>query len=155
MGKTSTKNTLPIKALSYLLIYLFCFLGLQVQHMEVPRLWIEPKLQLPTYTTASAMGDPSCDCEPRHSSRQCQILNPLSEARDQTHILMDPSRVHYCWAMRGTPRRSFRVNGEIKSFNRQAKAKRIQLHQTTFPTNAKGMSLGWKEKERQLETRKL
>ena len=27
------------------------------------------------------------------SSRQCRILNPLSEARDGTHILVDPSRV--------------------------------------------------------------
>ena len=29
-----------------------------------------------------------------HSSRQCWILNPLSEARDQTSILTDTSRVH-------------------------------------------------------------
>ena len=28
-----------------------------------------------------------------HSSRQCQILNPLGEARDQTCILMDTSQV--------------------------------------------------------------
>ena len=28
-----------------------------------------------------------------HGSQQFQILNPLSEARDSTHILMDPSRV--------------------------------------------------------------
>ena len=29
-----------------------------------------------------------------HNSRQCQILNPLREARDQTHILVDTSWVH-------------------------------------------------------------
>ena len=29
-----------------------------------------------------------------HSSQQHWILNPLSKARDQTHVLMDPSRVH-------------------------------------------------------------
>ena len=29
-----------------------------------------------------------------HSSGQCWILNPLSEARDETHILMDTNRVH-------------------------------------------------------------
>ena len=35
--------------------------------------------------------------------RQCQILNPLREARDQTHVLMDTRWVHYCWATIGTP----------------------------------------------------
>ena len=30
----------------------------------------------------------------QHSSQQPGILNPLSEARDETRILMDPSRVH-------------------------------------------------------------
>ena len=29
----------------------------------------------------------------RHSSRQRRTLNPLSKARDQTHVLMDTSRV--------------------------------------------------------------
>ena len=38
-----------------------------------------------------------------HSSQQSQIFNPLSKARDQTHILMDTSRIHYHWAMTGTP----------------------------------------------------
>ena len=33
------------------------------------------------------------NCNLCHSSRQCQILNPLSEARDQTFILMDTSQV--------------------------------------------------------------
>ena len=36
------------------------------------------------YTPAIATWDPSCIYNPHHSSRQCQILNPLSEARDQT-----------------------------------------------------------------------
>ena len=35
-----------------------------------------------------------------HSSRQ--ILNPLSETRDQTRILMDTSQIHFCWAATGT-----------------------------------------------------
>ena len=38
----------------------------------------------------------------------------------------------------------FRFDGEIKSFPRQAKVKRIQHHQTSFKTNAKGISLGRK-----------
>ena len=32
-----------------------------------------------------------------------QILNPLSEARDRTPILMDASEVCYCWVTIGTP----------------------------------------------------
>ena len=35
------------------------FLGLQVQHMEVPRLGVELELQLQTYFTATATPDPS------------------------------------------------------------------------------------------------
>ena len=38
-----------------------------------------------------------------YSSQQRQILNPLSEAKDRTCILMVTSRIHYCWAMTGTP----------------------------------------------------
>ena len=45
------------------------------------------------YHTATATPDPCPICELHHSSRQCQIPNPLSETRDWTHILMDASRV--------------------------------------------------------------
>ena len=38
-----------------------------------------------------------------HSSWQCRILSPLSEARDRTHNLMVPSWVHFCCATLGTP----------------------------------------------------
>ena len=40
---------------------------------------------------------------PNLSSRQRQILNPLSEARDWTWNLMVPSWIHFCWATTGTP----------------------------------------------------
>ena len=39
-----------------------------------------------------------------HSSEQCWILNPLSEARDQTRTLMVASRICFCCATMGTPR---------------------------------------------------
>ena len=39
------------------------------------------------YATAMAMHDPSHICDLCHSLQQCQILNPLSEARDQTLTL--------------------------------------------------------------------
>ena len=64
--------------------------------MEVP-LGVRWKLQLLAYVTASAtQQDPSFTSDLHHSSRQYRILNLLSEAQDQTHILMDSSRVCYC-----------------------------------------------------------
>ena len=56
--------------------------------MEVPRLGVESELQLPAYPTATATPDRSCIFDLHHRSLQRQILNPLSEARDQTHVLM-------------------------------------------------------------------
>ena len=61
--------------------------------MEVPRLGIESELQLAVYTTATATPDPSHICDPCLSLRKLQILNPLSEARDQTRILMETSQI--------------------------------------------------------------
>ena len=73
----------------------FLSLGPHPGPMEVPRLGVESKLQLPAYATATAMRDPSCICDLHHSSWQCPILNLLREARDQTPILMDASYVRY------------------------------------------------------------
>ena len=50
-----------------------------------------------------ATWDPSRIRNLRHSSWQHQILNPLSEARDQTHILMDTNWIHFLRATIGTP----------------------------------------------------
>ena len=88
---------------------LFVFLGPHPQHMEAPRLGVTLELFLPAYTTATATWDPSCVCDLHHSSQPCQILNPLSEAKDQTLNLMVPSWIHFPCAMTGTP------NGRILS----------------------------------------
>ena len=62
-----------------------------MQQMEVPRLEVELELQLLAYTTPTATQDPSLICNPHHSSWQRRILNSLSEARNQTPILIDTS----------------------------------------------------------------
>ena len=79
----------------YIYFFFFCFLGPHPQHMEIPRIEFKSELQLPTYTTATATRDPSLDCDLHHSSQPHRILNPLTEARDQTHILMDTSWFRY------------------------------------------------------------
>ena len=63
----------------------FIFLELYLYHMDVPKLGVESELQLLAYATATVMPDPSRICS-LHSS---WILNPLSEASDGTHILLD------------------------------------------------------------------
>jgi len=57
--------------------------------MEVPRLGVKLEMQLPAYTTATAMQDPRLICATCCTWWQCQVLNPLKKARDQTHILRD------------------------------------------------------------------
>ena len=74
--------------------FFFCFLGPHLQHMDIPRLGGKSELQLPAYTTATAMLDLSNICDLHHSSWQHQIPNPLSKDRDQTCILMDTRKVH-------------------------------------------------------------
>ena len=60
--------------------------------MEVPRLGVQLELKLPAYATATARRDPSHICDLYYGSQQRGILNPLSDAKDRTRILMDPGR---------------------------------------------------------------
>ena len=72
----------------------FCFKSPHPrQYMEVPRLGVLSELQLSTYATTTATRDLSCFWNLHHSSWQCQIQNPLSEARDRTQVLLDTSWV--------------------------------------------------------------
>ena len=76
-------------AFLFLSFFLFFFLWLYLQHMEVPGLGIESQLYLPAYATARATPDLSHIRDLCCSLQQCQVLNPLSEARDQICILLD------------------------------------------------------------------
>ena len=53
------------------------------------------------------MPDPSHVCDLLHSSQQCRILNPLSEAWDRTRVLMDTSQVLNHWVTMETPRKVY------------------------------------------------
>ena len=91
-------HTIPVTGISFKPYKLFvclpaCFLGPHLWHVEGPRLAVESGLQLPAYATATAMLGLSHICNLHRSSWQHWILNPLSEASDRTHILMDTSCV--------------------------------------------------------------
>ena len=92
---------------AWLLFFFFFsfFLGPNLQHLEVPRLGVEPELQLPAMATATAiaMPDPSNICNLYLQLTVMPIVKLLSEARDQTCILMDTIWVCYCWITMGTP----------------------------------------------------
>ena len=88
--------------------FFFCFWGLHLRHMEVPRLRVKSELQLLATATAMATWDLSHVYRLHHRSQQRWIVNPLNEARDWTYVLMDTMPVCYHWAMMGTPRNFFK-----------------------------------------------
>ena len=65
---------------SFLILFFNLFIFFCFRHMEVPRLGVKSELQL--LAPATAMQNLSLNCDLHHSSWQCQILNPLREARD-------------------------------------------------------------------------
>ena len=72
--------------------------------MEGPRLGVRLELQLPAYAAATATWDLSIICNLHHSLQQHQIPDPLIQARDRTHILMDTGWIHFHCDTRETPR---------------------------------------------------
>ena len=75
------------------------------------------------YTTATTTQDLSHVCDLHHSLHQRQIFNLLSEARDQTRILMDTSRVCYHWATMGASPKSKILNVAFKPLTPSMKEK--------------------------------
>ena len=63
----------------------------------------------------AVLTDLSHICDLHYSSKKCQILNPLSEARDWTCILTDTGWVRYHWATIETPRDFFFREGTTES----------------------------------------
>ena len=71
--------------------------------MDVPILGVKSEVQLLAYTTATAILDPSHVFDLYHNSWQLRILNPLSEVRDHTGILMVTSQISFRCTTVGTP----------------------------------------------------
>ena len=100
--------TAPIRPLSlgsflFFFFFAFCFLLFRAIPMAYRGSQARGHSCLLVYTTATAKQDPSCICNLYHSSRQCQILNPLSKARDGTCNLVVTSQIRFCYATMETP----------------------------------------------------
>ena len=119
--------------IGFYFIYFFIFLGPHPHHTEVSRLGVKSELQLPSYTTATAMPDPSRIRALHGSSWQHWILNALRKARDWTHVLMVTSGVCYHWAMMGTPLSCFnKEDGGSKILNNLSWESFVRLFQTSL-----------------------
>ena len=93
LNNKSTFVTPSTWAIPSVLFYFF-LLEPHLQHREVPRLGVGSELQPPAYATPTAAPNLSHSFNLHESSRQRWILNPRSEARDQTHhILVGISQV--------------------------------------------------------------
>ena len=95
-----------IESLLHLFFYLFLFiylvfLGPHPWHMDVPRLGADS----PAYITATAMPEQSWICDLHHHS---WILNPVSEARHRTCLLIDTSQICLHHTTMGTPLMAFK-----------------------------------------------
>ena len=83
---TTILTSITIDWLYLLFLCVFAFLGLHPRHMLVPRVGVKSEVQLPAYATTTATWDLNRVCDLHHSSRQQQILDPLSKARN---VLVD------------------------------------------------------------------
>lgn len=73
-------------------LFNYFFLGPHPWYMEIPGLGVKSEL---AHATATATLDLSGLCDLHHRPWQCWILNPLSEARDGTCVLVDTSQIHF------------------------------------------------------------
>ena len=77
-----------------LFIYLLCFF--RATPMTYVSSQTRGRIRAAAASKSHSTPDPKCICNLYRSSRQHQILNPLSEDRDGTGILRDTSWVFYC-----------------------------------------------------------
>ena len=88
-GGEDKKNPAQTWYMRHFYLFIYLFIWLHLQYMEVSGLGVEWELQLQAYATATATQDLSCICNLCSSLQQHRILNPVSEARNWIHFLID------------------------------------------------------------------
>ena len=89
--------------LFYFIYFFFCLFRVTPMACGSSQTRGQIREQLLAYATATAIPDLCSIFKLHQSSQQCQILNPLSKARDQTLVCLDTSGVRYCCSTMGTP----------------------------------------------------
>ena len=87
----------------FFLFFCFCFFFFFFRATPVAYGGSQAKDLIGATATATVTWDLSRVYDPHHSSWQCQILNPLSEARNRTHNPMVPSWIRFHFTTTGTP----------------------------------------------------
>ena len=77
------KSTIVFSVMSFFFLFLFCGCTCGIWKFLGPG--VESELQLQDYSMAPTVPDPSHICDLCHRLWQCQILNPLSKARNDPH----------------------------------------------------------------------
>ena len=107
----------------------FCFLGPHLWHMEVPRLGSNGSCSCqPMPQPQQLRINWSHICDLHHHSGQHQIPNPLSEARDQTRILMDGSQVCHLLNHNGNPYIPFLILFSIMVYSKRLDTAPCAVH---------------------------
>ena len=102
---------LVMPCLKWHFFFFFVILGLHPWHMEVPRLGVKSELKLLAYANHShCTWGSEPHLWPTPQLMATPHLNSLSEARDQTCVLMVTNQIHFCWAMMRTPKMTFSVH---------------------------------------------
>ena len=100
--QSQSQSTVGLFSFCFLGFFVFClFRATPTAHGgSQARGWIRAAAANLHHSQINSGSEPCRDLH--HSSRQCQIFNPLSKARDRTHNLMDANQVHFHWATTGT-----------------------------------------------------
>ena len=88
-----------LRSFYFTILFIYLFLHFRA----TPTAYGDPRLGAAGLCHSHSNAGSSFICNLHHSSRQHQILNPMSEARDQTHNLMVPTWIRFLCAMMGTP----------------------------------------------------
>ena len=113
----------------FLIFFLILFLGPNLWHMEVPRLGLEPELQLLASTTPQPQQGQIQAASATYISAYGKAGSLIGKFKNQTHIFTDIGRIYFHFATMGTPLSALKQNKTKQPvFSNSKKKKKILLN---------------------------